>query len=84
MALSAGARDVMDLFDGHRPGALIHSGTFNNNVMTMAGGLVAMGEIFDAAAAEALFARGENLRATTEQPSVASAPWICTSAAWAA
>jgi glutamate-1-semialdehyde 2,1-aminomutase len=58
-----GRRDVMDLFDGHRPGALIHSGTFNNNVMTMAGGLVAMGEIFDAAAAEALFARGENLRA---------------------
>jgi glutamate-1-semialdehyde 2,1-aminomutase len=58
-----GRRDVMDLFDGHRPGALIHSGTFNNNVMTMAGGLVAMGEIFDAATAEALFARGENLRA---------------------
>jgi glutamate-1-semialdehyde 2,1-aminomutase len=58
-----GRADVMDLFDGHRPGALIHSGTFNNNVMTMAGGLVAMGEIFDAAAAEALFARGERLRA---------------------
>jgi glutamate-1-semialdehyde 2,1-aminomutase len=58
-----GRGDVMDLFDGHRPGALIHSGTFNNNVMTMAGGLVAMGEIFDAAAAEALFTRGENLRA---------------------
>ena len=58
-----GRADVMDLFDGHRPGALIHSGTFNNNVMTMAGGLVAMGEIFDAAAAEALFARGEQLRA---------------------
>jgi glutamate-1-semialdehyde 2,1-aminomutase len=57
-----GRRDVMDLFDGHRPGALIHSGTFNNNVMTMAGGVVAMGEIFDAAAAEALFTRGENLR----------------------
>jgi glutamate-1-semialdehyde 2,1-aminomutase len=58
-----GRGDVMDLFDGHRPGALIHSGTFNNNVMTMAGGVVAMGEIFDAAAAEALFARGESLRA---------------------
>jgi glutamate-1-semialdehyde 2,1-aminomutase len=58
-----GRRDVMDLFDGHRPGALIHSGTFNNNVMTMAGGIVAMGEIFDAAAAEALFHRGETLRA---------------------
>jgi len=58
-----GRGDVMDLFDAHRPGALIHSGTFNNNVMTMAGGLVAMGEIFDADAADALFARGESLRA---------------------
>jgi glutamate-1-semialdehyde 2,1-aminomutase len=58
-----GRADVMDLFDAHRPGALIHSGTFNNNVMTMAGGMVAMGEIFDAAAAEALFARGEEVRA---------------------
>jgi glutamate-1-semialdehyde 2,1-aminomutase len=57
-----GRVDVMDLFDGHRPGALIHSGTFNNNVMTMAGAVVAMGEIFDAAAADALFARGEDLR----------------------
>ena len=57
-----GRADVMDLFDGHRPGALVHSGTFNNNVMTMAGGVVAMGEIFDAAAADSLFARGENLR----------------------
>jgi glutamate-1-semialdehyde 2,1-aminomutase len=58
-----GRADVLDLFDGHRPGALIHSGTFNNNVMSMAGGVVAMGEIFDAATADALFARGENLRA---------------------
>jgi len=58
-----GRGDVMDLFDAHRPGALIHSGTFNNNVMTMAGGLVAMGEIFDSDAADALLARGETLRA---------------------
>jgi glutamate-1-semialdehyde 2,1-aminomutase len=58
-----GRGDVMDQFDGHRPGALIHSGTFNNNVMSMAGGLVAMGEIFDVATADTLFARGEALRA---------------------
>lgn len=58
-----GRADLMDQFDGHRPGALIHSGTFNNNVLSMAGGLVAMGEIFDAAAADALHARGEALRA---------------------
>jgi len=57
-----GRGDVMDLFDAHRPAALVHSGTFNNNVMSMAGGMVAMGDIFDAAAADALFARGEQLR----------------------
>ena len=38
-----------------------HSGTFNNNVLSMAAGCVAMGEIFDDAAAEAL--RGLELRA---------------------
>lgn len=57
-----GRADVMDLFDGHRPGALIHSGTFNNNVLSMAGGMIAMGEIFDEAAADAHFAHGEALR----------------------
>lgn len=58
-----GRRDVMAVFDGHKPGALSHAGTFNNNVLSMAAGCVALGEIFDEAAAEALFARGEKLRA---------------------
>lgn len=57
-----GRREVMEVFDGHRPGTLPHAGTFNNNVWSMAAGCVAMGEIFDAATAEALFARGEALR----------------------
>ncbi|HEY8613852.1 MAG TPA: aminotransferase class III-fold pyridoxal phosphate-dependent enzyme [Roseomonas sp.] len=54
-----GRADIMDQFGG----AIPHAGTFNNNVLSMAGGCVAMGEIFDAATAEALFARGEALRA---------------------
>ena len=58
-----GRAEVMAVFDGHRPGALPHAGTFNNNVLSMAAGCVALGEIFDEAAAEALFARGEALRA---------------------
>jgi glutamate-1-semialdehyde 2,1-aminomutase len=58
-----GRADVMAVFDGHKPGTLPHAGTFNNNVWSMAAGCVAMGEIFDAAAADALFARGEALRA---------------------
>jgi glutamate-1-semialdehyde 2,1-aminomutase len=57
-----GRADIMELFDGHRPNALAHAGTFNNNVLSMAGGVVAMGEIFDDAAADALWARGEKLR----------------------
>ncbi|TCZ65452.1 aspartate aminotransferase family protein [Roseicella aquatilis] len=58
-----GRRDIMAVFDGHRPGALPHAGTFNNNVLSMAAGCVAMGEIFTAQAAEALYERGERLRA---------------------
>ncbi|MBX6373330.1 MAG: aspartate aminotransferase family protein [Acetobacteraceae bacterium] len=57
-----GRADIMSVFDGHRPGSLPHAGTFNNNVLSMAAGCVAMGEIFRAEAAEALFARGEALR----------------------
>jgi glutamate-1-semialdehyde 2,1-aminomutase len=53
-----GRADVMDGFGG----PITHAGTFNNNVLSMAGGVVAMGEIFDGAAADALFARGETLR----------------------
>jgi glutamate-1-semialdehyde 2,1-aminomutase len=58
-----GRAEVMDLFDGHRPGALPHAGTFNNNVWSMAAGCVALGEIFGPAEAEALYTRGEALRA---------------------
>ncbi|MCC7284066.1 MAG: aminotransferase class III-fold pyridoxal phosphate-dependent enzyme, partial [Acetobacteraceae bacterium] len=58
-----GRAEIMAAFDGHKPGSLTHSGTFNNNVLSMAAGCVAIGEIFDAEAAEALWQRGEQLRA---------------------
>ncbi|MCR0985136.1 aspartate aminotransferase family protein [Roseomonas populi] len=54
-----GRADVMALFDGKLP----HAGTFNNNVLSMAAGRVAMGAIFTPDVAEALFERGEALRA---------------------
>ena len=57
-----GRADVMSVFDSHRPGALVHSGTFNNNVLSMSAGMLAMGEIFDDTAAEALRKRGDGLR----------------------
>lgn len=57
-----GKAAIMDLFDGHKPGALSHAGTFNNNVLSMTAGTVAMGEIFDDKTADALLARGDALR----------------------
>ena len=57
-----GRADVMSVFDSHKPGALTHSGTFNNNVLSMSAGALAMGEIFDDREAEALRKRGDGLR----------------------
>ena len=57
-----GKAAIMDAFDATQPGALVHAGTFNNNVLSMAGGVVALGEIFDGAAAEAHYQKGERLR----------------------
>jgi glutamate-1-semialdehyde 2,1-aminomutase len=54
-----GRAEIMGLFDGK----IAHAGTFNNNVLSMAAGNVALGEIFTAEAADALFARGEAMRA---------------------
>jgi glutamate-1-semialdehyde 2,1-aminomutase len=56
-----GRADIMDRFDPRRPGAWGHAGTFNNNVLSMSAGLAAL-EVFDAAACEALNARGDALR----------------------
>ena len=57
-----GRREVMARLDATKPGALSHSGTFNNNVLSMAAGCVAMGDIFTAEVAEAHVTRGEALR----------------------
>ena len=53
-----GRADIMEMFAERMP----HAGTFNNNVMTMAAGIAAMGAVFTPTVAEALFARGEALR----------------------
>lgn len=56
---------VMGLFDP-RSGALGHSGTFNNNVVTMAAGCAGM-DIYDQDAVERLNAWGERLKAGVEK-----------------
>jgi glutamate-1-semialdehyde 2,1-aminomutase len=57
-----GRRGLMEHYDPRRQGALPHAGTFNNNVLSMAAGVAGLTQVFTAAAAEALFARGEALR----------------------
>jgi len=57
-----GRRDVMALFDP-RTGPLAHSGTFNNNVMTMAAGYAGLTKLFTPEAAGALAERGDAMRA---------------------
>jgi glutamate-1-semialdehyde 2,1-aminomutase len=57
-----GRADIMDRFDPLRPDAFVHAGTFNNNAVTMAAGVVAMTEVFTAERAEALTRRGDAFR----------------------
>jgi glutamate-1-semialdehyde 2,1-aminomutase len=58
-----GRADLMAAFDPHRGGELTHGGTFNNNVVTMAGGVAALSELLTADVLDVLFERGERLRA---------------------
>jgi len=57
-----GRSDVMAAFDPARGGELTHGGTFNNNVVTMAAGAAALGELLTARVLDDLFERGESLR----------------------
>lgn len=56
-----GRADVMALFDP-RTGSLAHSGTFNNNVLTMAAGHAGLTKLFTPKAAGALADRGDAMR----------------------
>lgn len=58
-----GRADIMARFDPRRPDALPHAGTFNNNALSMAAGLVGLRDVFTPEAAERLSAAGEALRA---------------------
>jgi glutamate-1-semialdehyde 2,1-aminomutase len=58
-----GRRDLMRIYDPTAAGAMPHAGTFNNNVLSMAAGVAGMAKVFTPAAAAALHARGEALRA---------------------
>jgi glutamate-1-semialdehyde 2,1-aminomutase len=57
-----GRAELMARFDPSHPDALPHSGTYNNNVLTMAAGVAGLSEVFTPEAALALNAAGERLR----------------------
>ncbi|CAJ2500618.1 Uu.00g034710.m01.CDS01 [Anthostomella pinea] len=57
-----GRRDIMQMFDpASGSKSLMHSGTFNNNVVSMGAGIAGL-DIFDAAKVEELNARGDRLK----------------------
>lgn len=56
-----GRADVMATFDPTRPGAIVHSGTYNGNAATMAAGLKTL-ELFDREAVTTLNRAGDELR----------------------
>jgi glutamate-1-semialdehyde 2,1-aminomutase len=72
-----GRADLMAAFDPARGGALTHGGTFNNNVVSMAGGVAALGEVLTAGALDDLFDRGERLRARVAEVLRASPQPMC-------
>lgn len=57
-----GSRRLMERFDPSLPGSLSHPGTFNNNTVTMAAGLVGLRDVFTPEVATELNARGDRLR----------------------
>ena len=61
-----GRGDLMARLDPRDPEALPHSGTFNNNVLTMAAGLAGLEKVLTPEATIALNASGDRLRARLE------------------
>jgi glutamate-1-semialdehyde 2,1-aminomutase len=57
-----GRRELMAHFDPTRPGALVHAGTFNNNVVSLSAGIAGLAEVLTEDALDALNARGDRLR----------------------
>lgn len=72
-----GRADVMGAFDPARGGQLTHGGTYNNNVVTMAAGAAALGELLTATVLDALFDRGESLQARLQELFDASPLPLC-------
>ena len=58
-----GRADIMAHYDPREKGHFVHNGTFNNNVMTLAGGAAGLEKVYTPEAATALTAAGATFRA---------------------
>ncbi len=57
-----GSEAIMQIFDPRRADSIPHAGTFNNNTLTMAAGVAAMGEVLTDELLNQLNSRGDRLR----------------------
>jgi glutamate-1-semialdehyde 2,1-aminomutase len=62
-----GRADLMARLDPRRPDALTHSGTYNNNVLSMAAGVAGLEKVFTPDAVRRLNASGDRLRERLQQ-----------------
>ena len=59
-----GKAEILSMFDMRKDGALMHAGTFNNNMITMVAGLTGLTKVFTPEVCTALNSRGDVLRET--------------------
>jgi glutamate-1-semialdehyde 2,1-aminomutase len=57
-----GSDQIMRRFDPSTAGSFVHSGTYNNNTLTMAGGVAGLRDVYTPGACAELNARGDRLR----------------------
>lgn len=57
-----GRADIMDRFDPSRKGSFSHGGTFNNNLLSMAGGMAGFTKVLTEEASAAVNTQGDRLR----------------------
>ncbi len=57
-----GRRDIMSHYDPYKAGSAPHAGTFNNNVLSMAAGIVGLRDIYTPAVAESFNATADAFR----------------------
>jgi glutamate-1-semialdehyde 2,1-aminomutase len=62
-----GRRDIMDVLNPLTPGALAHSGTFQNNTLMLHAGYTGLSEVYTPEVVQSLNAQGDDLRRRLQQ-----------------